>query len=275
MDTKTTTSNPILGSVTPYSDQYNPALLHSIERSVIRQKNGIAERLPFWGTDIWNAYELSWLECSGKPKIAVGTFYVPHHSSHIIESKSFKLYLNSLNQTSFKSKSHLCNTLGHDLSQTAGTKVQVELTDINQVKSQPFSQFPGTCLDELKTSVTTYQVEPKYLATEQIQVDESVYTDLFRACCPVTNQPDWASILIHYSGNQIIHKALLNYLISFRKHREFHEACVERIFKDIMDRCCPKQLSVYARFTRRGGLDINPFRSNFESPYPNTRLWRQ
>jgi 7-cyano-7-deazaguanine reductase len=234
--------------------------------------------LDFSGCDIWNAYELSWLTPSGKPVVAMAEFRFPCESPNLIESKSFKLYLNSFNQTRIESFEALTKTLSTDLSAAAGGSVLVFLTDLSDPAAQHIGQFPGDCIDEINIRALTYDLDPELLAdsadTNEI-VAEELHSHLLKSNCLVTHQPDWGSVLIRYHGPKINREALLRYLISFRQHNEFHEQCVERIFTDIMRYCQPEQLTIYARYTRRGGLDINPFRSNFEETTDNIRLVRQ
>ncbi|NMH59729.1 NADPH-dependent 7-cyano-7-deazaguanine reductase QueF [Alteromonas ponticola] len=265
-----------LGKTVGYESVYNSALLQSVPRTLNRDSLSIsADNLPFHGEDIWTGYELSWLLPSGKPQVAIFDCYVPVTSPNIIESKSFKLYLNSFNQSRFESIEDVRTTLSNDLSRCAGAPVRVNIYTPDEFNTLQFAHWEGTVLDDLDIEVHAYQPDTSLLKTSTLNVSETLISHLLKSNCLITQQPDWASILIRYSGEQIDHKALLTYLISFRQHNEFHEQCVERIFCDLMSHCKPKHLTVFARYTRRGGLDINPFRSNFENTYNNHRLARQ
>lgn len=253
-----------LGKQVEYPSQYQPELLFPVARQLKRDEIDIQGQLPFHGTDIWNAYELSWLNSKGKPQVAIAVFEFDCTSTNIVESKSFKLYLNSLNQTQFTDWQSVEKTLTDDLSKAAETAVSVKLfkvEDYNQ--TVPVKEWQGVLLDELDIEIDGYQYQPELLALESKEVViESLYSHLLKSNCLITSQPDWASILIEYKGPKIDQASLLKYLISFRNHNEFHEQCVERVFTDIMSHCKPLELTVYARYTRRGGLDINPWRSN-------------
>ncbi len=267
-----------LGKTTEYIADYDPTLLCPFPRQVKRDVIGITDALPFQGYDIWNAYELSWLNRKGKPIVAMGEFHVPCTSPNLIESKSFKLYLNSFNQTRFADFLEVERRLITDLSAAAGGPVRVRLLDSEQFVTEQIQPLPGVCIDALDIEIDDYSLDPSLLegaADPQQLVTESLHSHLLKSNCLVTNQPDWGSVLIRYRGGRIDPEALLRYLISFRQHNEFHEQCVERVFVDIQRYCQPQQLTVYARYTRRGGLDINPFRSNFEARIPNLRLARQ
>ena len=267
-----------VGEKTFYKTEYDPELLCPFPRQIKRDVIGVTETLPFNGYDIWNAFELSWLNLKGKPVIAMGEFHIPCESSNLIESKSFKLYLNSFNQTCFTDFEQVEELMIADLSKTAGGKVRVRLLDSDQFVTEKLQSFPGQCIDGLDVAVKEYSLDPSLLENSidsQQQVKEELHSHLLKSNCLVTNQPDWGSVLIRYHGSKIDPEALLRYLISFRQHNEFHEQCVERIFVDLMRYCQPEKLTVYARYTRRGGLDINPFRSNFETHIANLRLARQ
>jgi 7-cyano-7-deazaguanine reductase len=240
-----------------------------------RVELNLSSELPFSGTDRWNGYELSWLNSKGKPLVAIMRCEVPVSSPNLIESKSFKLYLNSFNQSHFDCIESVVETLTADLSQCAGGKVKVMLFKPAEFPQMQISSFDAVSIDDLDIEVKDYQLAPSILHAGGEKVEESLTSDLLKSNCLITNQPDWGSVFIRYQGQQINHEGLLRYLISFRQHNEFHEQCVERIFCDIMAHCKPNKLSVYARYTRRGGLDINPFRSNFEQIYPEVRLARQ
>lgn len=265
-----------LGKKNTYISQYQRDLLFPIPRKLKRDEIGIPASLPFKGVDVWNAYELSWLNTKGKPRVAVGEFIFPCESVNLIESKSFKLYLNSFNNTKFNSWVEVRQTLMQDLSVAVGAEVSVKLVLVNEFSRQDVTHFSGTCLDHLEITCDTYTVAPHFLLTEEMIVSETLYSDLLKSNCLVTGQPDWGSVQINYTGKKIQHAGLLKYIISFRNHNEFHEQCVERIFMDIIKHCAPHIISVEARYTRRGGVDINPFRSSTSMNIPiNNRLSRQ
>ncbi|VVC76861.1 NADPH-dependent 7-cyano-7-deazaguanine reductase [Aquicella siphonis] len=269
-------TNAPLGKSSGYISTYQPDLLFPIPRQSKREEIGITGALPFQGQDIWNAFEVSWLNQKGKPAVAAAEFIFPCDSPRLVESKSFKLYLNSLNNTSFESIAMVEKTLGKDLSSAAGASVGVRLIPLALASDQIARQFSGTCLDEMDIECDTYHTRPEYLDTENDIVTETLYSDLLKSNCLVTGQPDWGSVQITYTGKKINHAGLLRYIVSFRNHDEFHEQCVERIFMDILRRCQPDRLLVYARYTRRGGLDINPYRANYFIPaMENLRLVRQ
>jgi len=264
----TTTNQPEaspLGKATAYQSEYEPTLLFPIAREQKRLEIGITSTLPFFGMDIWNAYELSWLNLRGKPQVAVATFHVPADSPNIIESKSFKLYLNSFNQTRLASPEAVADLLRTDLSNGFGAPVQVKLTLPDAFGQMEMGELEGLLLDRLDIEVAAYTPDASLLKAnhEEAMVEETLVSHLLKSNCLVTGQPDWGSVQIRYAGAQIDQERLLQYLIGFRNHNEFHEQCVERIFMDIMRQCKPQKLSVYARYTRRGGLDINPWRTNF------------
>jgi 7-cyano-7-deazaguanine reductase len=267
-----------LGRTSVYKDQYDPALLCPVPRTLKREEIGLASPLPFGGYDIWNAYELSWLTPKGKPVVAMGEFHVPCGSKNLIESKSFKLYLNSFNQTRFATFAEVQRLLAEDLGRVAGAPVTVRLIDSGEFAGESLCTLPGRCIDDLDIAVDRYALDPSLLdgASDPGRiVEETLHSHLLKSNCLITSQPDWGSVLVRYRGPRIDPAALLRYIISFRQHNEFHEQCVERIFVDLMRRCHPQHLTVYARYTRRGGLDINPFRSNFENEFANLRLARQ
>lgn len=264
-----------LGKSTVYIETYSPELLFPIPRKLARDKIGLSEKIPFEGVDIWNGYEISWLNPKGKPELAMAVFYFPCNSENVIESKSFKLYLNSFNQSSFASFDDVKRILERDLSLAAKGSVSVDLFYPSQETIKNLSEFSGICLDSLDIETNIYQVDPKLLCAGSDTVKEKVYSHLLKSNCLATGQPDWGSVWIHYSGGQIDHERLLKYIVSYRRHSGFAEHCVEQIYCDIMNECCPTHLSVYARYTRRGGLDINPFRSNFEQHPENLPKIRQ
>ena len=271
------THNP-LGRQTDYVATYSPHLLFPIARSDSRALLGISgESLPFYGVDIWTGYELSWLNAQGKPQVAMAEFVVPCNSEFIVESKSFKLYLNSLNQSRFDNVEQVRSILVRDLSSIVNAPVEIALFPLEH--PNPLGKIislSGHCLDDLPVSIDTYQPQPDYLEVLADVVDENIYSHLLKTNCPVTGQPDWASVQISYRGRKINQEGLLRYLVSFREHQDFHEHCVERIFMDILERCAPESLTIYARYTRRGGLDINPWRSTDKTAKPDAvRLVRQ
>lgn len=279
MDNSNTLEFSPLGKSSAYVDQYDPTLLFPIPRIQKRKEIGIHEELPFIGVDIWNAYEISWLNKRGVPQIATAAFIVPADSPNIIESKSFKLYLNSFNQTRLVDNNALLTLLKKDISKNCGATVQVELTLPEQFSQINFQELDGLLLDRLDVEIDHYKPNPTLLQCEhdKTSIEEKFVSHLLKSNCLVTGQPDWGSVQIHYVGSAINKESLLKYLVGFRNHNEFHEQCVERIFTDIMAYCKPQKLSVYARYTRRGGLDINPWRSNFQhDKHPlNYRLLRQ
>ncbi len=267
-----------LGKPTEYHDRYAPSLLQPVPRSMNREPLGLyPESLPFHGGDIWTLYELSWLNTKGLPQVAVGEVSLDANSINLIESKSFKLYLNSFNQTKFADWGEVRSTLERDLGACAQGEVSVALFRLREIEGQPIGHFSGYCIDEQDIEIDSYQFSTDYLvqATQPEVVEEQLVSHLLKSNCLITNQPDWGSVQISYRGPRIQREALLRYLVSFRHHNEFHEQCVERIFNDILRFCQPESLSVYARYTRRGGLDINPWRSNGNFNPGLSRLVRQ
>lgn len=255
--------NP-LGHKTEYTDKYDASLLFPIPRTQSRDKLGLLGDLPFRGNDRWTAYEISWLDTSGKPQVRMAEFSVSSDSPNIIESKSFKLYLNSFNQTVFNDDRKVKSLLSVDLSAVAGAAVSVNLLPLHYAKDFLVAEPIGTYLDDIDIAVTHYQPRPECLKTSaETRVNEVLYSHLLKTNCPVTDQPDWATVFIEYAGPAIDHGSLLEYIISFREHQDFHENSVERLFCDINEYCKPESLAVYARYTRRGGLDINPLRSSY------------
>lgn len=267
-----------LGKETRYHDQYDAGLLQGVPRSLNRDSLSLtAENLPFHGGDIWTMYELSWLNSKGLPQVAIGHVELDATTENLIESKSFKLYLNSFNQTRFESWDIVEETLLKDLTTCAKGKVNLTIYPLSHFTSQPIVDFAGECIDEQDIEIDNYQFDVQWLneSTTDKQVEETLVSHLLKSNCLITNQPDWGSVAIQYKGKKIDREKLLRYLVSFRQHNEFHEQCVERIFHDIMQLCAPETLTVYARYTRRGGLDINPWRSNCEFVPEISRLARQ
>jgi len=257
----------LLGQPTTYPTHYDAGLLYPISRNTKRDELGLNGTLPFFGIDIWNAYEVSWLNLRGKPQIALVTVTVPADSPNIIESKSLKLYLNAFNQTRLASSEAFVALLHDDLSAGFGAPVQVTLTLPESFHQLRMTELEGLLLDRLDIEVDAYLPDPRLLKASQQEstVEETLVSHLLKSNCLITGQPDWASVQIRYVGAPIDQQGLLKYLIGFREHHEFHEQCVERIFVDILRQCQPKKLAVYARYTRRGGIDINPWRSNFST----------
>lgn len=266
-----------LGQASINASVYSPSLLCAIPRVHSREELGLDPgALPFNGVDIWNAYELSWLDMRGKPEVAMARIEVPFDSHAIVESKSLKLYLNSLNLSRFASRDELLKILETDLSRVAGAAVCVEICSLEASTLQGVSNLPGESLDNLSIEVDQYMPHSQFLkVVGGGEVSEQLYSHLLRSSCPVTGQPDWGSVLIEYRGGPIDREGLLKYIISYRENNEFHEQCVERMFVDILTQCKPIELTVYARYLRRGGLDINPYRSNVSKPPENIRLVRQ
>ncbi|PWF54689.1 NADPH-dependent 7-cyano-7-deazaguanine reductase QueF [Massilia glaciei] len=267
-----------LGKTSAYQTSYAPGLLFPIARQAKRDELQLTGTMPFFGVDIWNAYELSWLNLRGKPQVAIATVTAPAESPNIIESKSFKLYLNSFNQTRLAGPDALLALLKADLAKGFGAPVHVALTLQDAFGTLKMGELDGLLLDRLDVEIDRYTPSPALLRAGRAgaPVDETLVSHLLKSNCLVTGQPDWASVQVRYVGPQIEQEGLLKYLIGFREHNEFHEQCVERIFMDIWRQCAPQKLAVYARYTRRGGLDINPWRSNFSgAPPSNLRTARQ
>jgi len=276
MNKQSTAKDSSLGKITSYCDQYDASLLFGIPRQENRDDLGFdLTCLPFVGLDIWTAYEVSWLNLKGKPEVRIVEFSFSADAPNLIESKSFKLYLNSFNGSRFASEQEVIQRWETDLAKISGAEVYADLRRLDDV-NEITGSMPGDCLDDLDIEINHYETNPSLLTTNgQEIVEETLNSNLLKSNCLVTGQPDWGSVLIRYEGKKIDHENLLKYLISFRNHNEFHEQCVERIFTDIMKHCQPKKLTVYARYVRRGGLDINPYRSNFEDEFDLARLARQ
>jgi len=281
--------NSQLGKSSQYIDQYDASLLFPIPRADKRAEIGITGTLPFLGADMWTAFELSWLNLRGKPQVALAHITVPCETPNIIESKSFKLYLNSFNNTRFADAAEVLARLRTDINEAVWrgevrqSSAGVTLIPAEHFDRQPLYELDGLSLDRLDVECTHYTPAPELLRVVpgddgrlEAPVSEVLTSNLLKSNCLVTGQPDWGSVQISYTGAQIDHEGLLQYLVSFRNHNEFHEQCVERIFVDISARCQPTRLAVYARYTRRGGLDINPFRTSYPQALPaNTRMARQ
>jgi 7-cyano-7-deazaguanine reductase len=268
-----------LGQKSEYQSYYNAEVLFPIPRARKRMEIGIdPECLPFNGFDIWNHYEVSWLNSKGKPIVATAELIYDCHSHNIVESKSLKLYFNTLNNTPFNSINEVEKLINKDLSHCVQSNVAVKIRKIGETQPVPVQDsFLGECIDDLDIGCSIYSVEPSFLTVSPEEVEETLYSDLLKSNCLVTYQPDWGSIWIHYQGAKINREGLLRYIVSFRNHNEFHEQCIERIFVDILTYCNPKKLTVYGRYTRRGGLDINPYRTTERQPLSisNIRLPRQ
>ena len=262
---------------TEYVTMYTPSLLQSIPRKNQRESLGITEdSLPFKGLDIWNAYEFTWLDSIGKPEVAMAQFQFPGNSTNLIESKSLKLYLGSYSGTKFGHRNEVISTLESDLTLAVRGQVSVSLMTPEQVQHEGLGLLVGNSLDHLDVEISDYHRNPEHLKIESSTiVRDSVFTHLFKSLCPITGQPDMASVLIQYNGNSISNEGLLKYLVSYRKHAEYGEQIAERIFVDIMDRCSPERLGVTTRFARRGGIDINSHRTFDESLPSEIRVWRQ
>jgi len=265
----------LLGRQTPVADAYSPELLYPIPRAPARRDLGLGEPLPFVGVDVWHAYELSWLDAGGKPVARVGRFTVPASSPNMVESKSLKLYLNSLNNVRLESDEAATEIIRRDVGAVVGTAVELALfepDDPGLVGQSP----SGMCLDPLPVAMPEGEPSSELLALAGDEIsDEMLYSHLLRSLCPVTGQPDWATVWLHYRGASLDHGALLAYILAYRQHQEFHEQCVERMYRDIHDFCKPEYLAVQALYTRRGGLDISPLRSSDATAEPLARLNRQ
>jgi 7-cyano-7-deazaguanine reductase len=274
-----------LGRASAYADRYDPSLLFPIPRATQREAMGLrGDALPFFGADLWTAFELSWLNARGRPQVAIAHITVPCETPHIIESKSFKLYLNSFNSSVFADADAVRERLKADLAEATwrgsgrSGGIGVRLLTPEQFDREQVHELDGLDLDRLDIECTHYEPAPELLRSDPTlpEVSETLTSRLLKSNCLVTGQPDWGSVQIRYSGPPIDQAGLLAYIVSFRNHNEFHEPCAERIFRDILARCGPHKLSVYARYTRRGGLDINPFRTSFPQSLPaNVRTGRQ
>lgn len=276
-NSKSQVINSPLGKLSAYIAEYDKTLLYPILRKIKRDEIQVPTPLPFYGFDTWNAYEISWLNLNGKPEVAIGRFDISSDSENIIESKSFKLYLNSFNNSKFLSIQQVQENLKNDIQNAVNGNVYINLVAINDFPNIHIANFDGECIDGVDVTCDTYIVNPQYLACDNTNpVEEVLFSHLLKSNCLVTGQPDWGTVKIHYKGAKINRNGLLKYIVSFRNHNEFHEQCVERIFMDIMRFCKPEKLTVEARYTRRGGLDINPVRSTeIINPSQNIRMARQ
>jgi len=265
-----------LGKPTTYPDHYAPDCLYRIGRDENRAQLRSGKPLPFSGVDIWNAWDLSWLAESGRPQVATAEIRIPADSPGLVESKSMKLYLGSFAMSRHESAAELRDLIARDVGACTGAPVHVRIEPVATTEGRCSQRLPGESIDGEPVPCDSWEVNPELLrADASTVVSEDLYTHLLRSLCPVTSQPDAGSVLVSYRGPRLDRGGLLRYIVSFRQHKDFHENCVERMFVDILERCEPEKLTVYARYQRRGGLDINPFRSNFESAPRNLRLWRQ
>lgn len=265
MNSSNLPSDSPLGKASTYQTQYDSSLLFAMPRAPKRAELNISGSLPFFGMDVWNAYEVSWLNMRGKPQVAIASWQVPADSPNIIESKSLKLYFNAFNQSRLAGSDALLELLRADLSAGFGAPIQIQLINSDSFHTLKMGEMDGLLLDRLDIEVDRYAPDPSLLKADHgsVLVEEKLVSHLLKSNCLVTGQPDWGSVQIHYVGATIEQEGLLKYLIGFREHHEFHEQCVERIFMDVLRQCQPQKLMVTARYTRRGGIDINPWRSNF------------
>jgi 7-cyano-7-deazaguanine reductase len=269
-------TNLPLGRETDYPHKYAPEVLCPISRRETRAALGLTDKLPFAGVDIWNAWELTWLGSGNLPGVATAEIHVPADSPNIVESKSLKLYLNSFAMSSFASGTAVAGTIARDLSACVGTPVRVSVLPVSGTEARQPARLAGSSLDDLEISCTDWEVNADLLRADPSSiVTEDLHSHLLRSLCPVTAQPDIGSLQISYRGPRIDHAGLLRYIVSFREHSDFHEACIERMFVDLLDRCDCQKLTIHARYQRRGGIDINPLRSNSGEAALNRRLWRQ
>ncbi len=265
-----------LGRQTDYPQKYAPEVLQAIPRSRAREQLGIGAELPFSGMDVWNAWELTWLGDGNRPAVATARIVVPAESPNIVESKSLKLYLNSFAMTALPSAGTVENTIRTDLSACVGAPVEVVVAPVASSEARPVARLAGSSLDDLDVDCSDWEVNADLLSADRNTiVSEDLHTHLLRSLCPVTAQPDTGSLLISYRGAKIDPGGLLRYVVSYREHNDFHETCIERMFVDIISRCQPDELTLHARYQRRGGIDINPFRSTSTRVPRDLRLWRQ
>lgn len=269
-------TNLPLGRETDYPHKYAPQVLCAIPRTDSRDGLGLGGALPFSGVDIWNAWDLTWLGPGDRPRVATAEIRVPAESPNIIESKSLKLYLGSFAMSAFDSVTAVAESIAHDLAACVGAPVEVSVLPVSGTEARRVARLPGTCIDDVDASCMSREVDAGLLRSNASEmVREDLHSHLLRSLCPVTAQPDIGSLLISYRGPRIERAGLLQYIVSFREHSDFHEACVERVFVDLMRRCGCAELSVHARYQRRGGIDINPVRTSTGEQAPNLRLWRQ
>lgn len=269
-------SKPPLGQDSAYPCTYSPDLLCPIARNDARQGIGICADLPFHGTDVWNAWDLTWLGAANRPAVATAQILVPADSPNLVESKSLKLYLNSFSMSPFDGASAVAETIASDLGACLDAPIEVRVAPVAETENDLIARLAGTCIDFTKVQCSSWEVDAGLLQVNDNDiVTEDLHSHLLRSECPVTSQPDIGSVQIRYRGPRIAPESLLRYIVSFRQHKDFHEACIERMFVDIVQRCKVDRLSIYGRYQRRGGIDINPFRSNFEDCPRNLRLWRQ
>ena len=265
-----------LGKTTSYPDRYAPGILCPIARADNRERIGLAAALPFSGVDIWNTWDLTWLGRQGLPQTATAEIRIPADSPRIVESKSMKLYLGSFAMSEYPTPDALRDVIKDDLANCTGAAASVRIDMLDTTQGRGLQRLPGVSLDRPGVECGTWEVDAALLrADAETVVREDLFSDAMRSLCPVTGQPDLASVLICYAGPKIDRSSLLRYIVSYRRHRDFHENCVGRMFVDIVERCGAQKLTVYARYQRRGGIDINPLRSNFEAAPKNLRLWRQ
>lgn len=264
-----------LGKTAAIPSSYAPEVLRGVSRAAARRQAGIASPLPFSGTDLWTAWELTWLDSRGKPIVATATLSYDATSPRIVESKSLKLYLNSLAGMRFVTQDDVAPTITRDVSKVVGDRVTIQIDPL-PAATATVGTLPGSLLDGLEVENFPDTPDATVLTTvDDDIVDEALHTHLLYSLCPVTGQPDTGSLLIRYRGPRIDRASLLRYIVAYRSHTDFHEACVEKVFVDLKTQCGCERLSVYARYNRRGGLDINPFRSDYETTTDNPRLWRQ
>lgn len=267
-------SELLLGKHTPVVNHYAPELLFPIPRQSAREQLGLAVPLAFEGVDIWHGYELSWLDTHDKAQARIGRFSIPASTPNLVESKSFKLYLNSLNNAVFADDAEACACITKDLSAAAGGPVTLVLFAVDD-PALAGGQLPGRCIDDAAGRWPRREPEAAMLRHGTAVVEEQLYSHLLRSLCPVTGQPDWATLWLHYRGPALEHAALLSYILAYREHQDFHEQCVERIFRDLQQCITPEFLHLQAFYTRRGGLDINPYRSTGGAAPLQLRLARQ
>ncbi len=265
-----------LGRETDYPQKYAPEVLCPIARSESRVPLELGDELPFSGVDIWNAWELTWLGPGDLPGVATAEIHVPADSPCIVESKSFKLYLNSFAMSSFDSETAVAEAIARDLAPCVGAPVKVSVLPVSGTEARQPARLAGTCLDDLEVTCSDWDVNADLLQADPSDViTEDLHSHLLRSLCPVTAQPDIGSLQISYRGPKIDRAGLLRYIVSFREHEDFHETCIERMFVDLLKRCACEQLTIHARYQRRGGIDINPLRTNSSKSRLNLRLWRQ